>query len=721
VIHRPSLRPMQAALAALLPVTLLLAAAAGFPVGAAIAPVRLAAMRGALVTGTVAVLAVEGLGAPHQLTGGALVAVWSGAAAVCAAIAWYRHRRRLVPWIRSRPGLHSRPRHRRLRAGLGVRSRAADREAGWAWPELVLAGGVLAITAVELVIALVSPPNNADSLGYHLPRVEHWAQDRSVEFYPTAVHRQVGFSPGAEYLLLHLRLLAGPEEFYNLMQWAAALGCAVAVSRIAAQLGAGRCGQLLAAATVASAPLVVLEATSTQTDLVAGFWVATGASLALSGLRARAPWPEVAWLGAATGLATVTKVNALAPLAPFLLVWAVGQARANRAPHGGAPSGRAAAGRAPSGRAAARAVAAVAVRAGMAGVGRCALRCAAVVAVTAVLAGPFTVRCAREWGTPAGDPAARIIALGRHDPAAVGVNAARIAVSVLATGSAGLNARTGAALDRLAAGLRLPARDPALTFTGLPFQVPTPRYPDEDRSAYPMQALAVLCGVGLGLLGRRRTAEVRGYAAAAALGLLLTAALVAWQPWINRLVLPTFIAAVPLVGWAAGDLAARLRARGGRRWAAGVLATLVLLAGYREATVALWYGQPRPLAGRDSVLAAGRDRIRYVRGRDRRAAYEAAAARLATSGARRIGVVQSNVGWEYAWWEGPRRYGVRPEVVSLTSVLPRHPAPGIATVDAVVCTLDAVRCARWLPRGWHAVTYRGVSVLLPEPVPLAGS
>jgi hypothetical protein len=338
-----------------------------------------------------------------------------------------------------------------------------------------------------------------------------------------------------------------------------------------------------------------------------------------------------------------------------------------------------------------------------------------VVAVAAVLVGPFTVRCAREWGTVTGDPGARIIALGRHDPAAVGMNAARIAASVLATGSDRIDRRTGDALDRLAAAMHLPARDTTLTFTGLPFQMPAPRHPDEDHSAYPIQALAVLCGVGIGLCGRRRPPQIRGYAAAVALALLLTAALVAWQPWINRLILPTFVAGAPLVGWAVGH-----RWLTGRRWVAGLLAVVVLV-GYRQAAVALWYGQPRPLGGTESVLAVDRDRIRYVRGRDRQAGYQAAAALLAASGARRIGLVQSNVGWEYAWWEGPRRYGGHPELVSLTSVLPRHPAPRAASVDAIVCTLDSARCRSWLPGGWRAVDYRGVTVMLRSPYPRTGA
>src|SRR5205814_10436228 len=125
-----------------------------------------------------------------------------------------------------------------------------------------------------------------------------------------------------------LRLLAGFEEFPNLLQWLAALGCAVAASRIAAQLGAARAGQLLAATAVLTAPMVALEATSTQTDLVVAFWVACGASLAIGPAGA-------AWLGIATGLTALTKVNGLAVLAPFLVLWAVPRIRRWRSLAGG--------------------------------------------------------------------------------------------------------------------------------------------------------------------------------------------------------------------------------------------------------------------------------------------------------------------------------------------------------------------------------------------------
>ena len=616
---------MTPALAALPLLTLVSGTVAAVPGDADPAPVRLAVIRGALLTGAVGAVGTEALSAVHLLSSGTVVLLWALAVVAAAALA-----------VRRRPGIRL-PR-------LDV-------------PAWVLVAGVAALAVAELVVAVVAVPDNADSLSYHLPRVEHWAQDGSVAFYPTAIHRQAGTSPGAEYLLLQLRLLAGPDEFDNLVQWLAALGCAVVASRIAAQLGAGRIGQLLTAVTVASAPMVALESTSTQTDLVVAFWVACGASLALDR-------GGTGWLGLAAGLTTLTKVNGLAVLAPFLVLWLV-----RRAPRGWRVSARDA---------------------------------ALVALLAALVAGPFLVRSQQEWGNPLGDPDMRSIALGRHDPAAITINGVRVAATVLATTSGTVNAHVVGAVDGLAHWLHIRDADPRMTFGGMPFGPVALPYPDEDHAAYPIQALAVLVALGLGLVRRRP------YAVAVAASLLVTAALIAWQPWINRLILPTFVAGTPLVGWAADRLLARWRRAG-----PVLVAVVVLVAGVR-AGYTVWAGQPRPLGTANSVLTIARQHGRYVRARDLEGPYRQAAQRIAASGATRVGLLQTNVGLEYPWWIELRRAGAAPTIVSLTSVLPRHPAPRMDTVDAVVCTLPADVCTQWTLPGWAAVAYPGVTVLLRE-------
>ena len=67
--------------------------------------------------------------------------------------------------------------------------------------------------------------------------------------------------------------------------------CLLVVARITAQLGGGRRAQLLTAFVFATTPMVALQATSTQTDLVCAAWVACTADLGLG----RAAPTRTAW------------------------------------------------------------------------------------------------------------------------------------------------------------------------------------------------------------------------------------------------------------------------------------------------------------------------------------------------------------------------------------------------------------------------------------------
>ncbi|MEK8108901.1 phospholipid carrier-dependent glycosyltransferase [Micromonospora sp. M12] len=191
----------------------------------------------------------------------------------------------------------------------------------------LLAGTVGGLVLLELLVALLAEPNNFDSQTYHLPKVEHWVAQGDLDFWPTAIHRQVTIPPGAEYLLLHLRLLTGGDHLYNLVQWAAGVVCVPVAARITAQLGGGRRAQLLTAFVLASTPMVVLQATSTQTDLICAAWVACVATVVLDGLRRRTGWGTVLALGAATGLTALTKTSGLIAVGPLLVLWGLAQLR----------------------------------------------------------------------------------------------------------------------------------------------------------------------------------------------------------------------------------------------------------------------------------------------------------------------------------------------------------------------------------------------------------
>ncbi len=173
------------------------------------------------------------------------------------------------------------------------------------------------ICLLLLVIVVIAPANNMDSLLYHMSRVMHWAQDRSLDHYPVAFEVQLTHPILAELSILQLRLLWGNDQLASLPQWISLILCVVAVSLGAKLLGAGRKGQLAAAAFAISIPIGLMEATSTQNDYVTALWLTILAVFVLYACQVEAGWAEVISIAAALGLGLLTKGT----FYPYAVAW----------------------------------------------------------------------------------------------------------------------------------------------------------------------------------------------------------------------------------------------------------------------------------------------------------------------------------------------------------------------------------------------------------------
>ncbi|WP_167493146.1 glycosyltransferase family 39 protein [Micromonospora ureilytica] len=689
----------------------------------AVTPLRLAVVRAVLLSGAFAVLVVEVLGASHALTRQAFTVAWLlflAAAATAAGLRWRRATRRRQPPaaaavpvpvgaapvpvgavvsggspdVSPQTAERGAPDPAPTRAGWGPASLLAAAVDTWrtARPgERLLAGTVGGLVLVELLVALLAEPNNFDSQTYHLPKVEHWVAQGDLDFWPTAIHRQVTIPPGAEYLLLHLRLLTGGDHLHNLVQWAAGVVCLLVAARITAQLGGGRRAQLLTAFVLATTPMVVLQATSTQTDLICAAWVACAATLALDGLRRRTGWGTLLGLGAATGLTAVTKTSGLIAVGPLLVLWGLAQLRLARTDRS-APTDPAAAG---GGRRAWP----------VGGLARTVGGSVLILVVAAVVVGPFLARVTAEFGHPLGPPRLReSIPMERHDPASIVVNALRIGHTAFDTPLAPLRRAGADVIISGAEAIGVDPQDRAITFGRELFPEPA-WYPDEDRVAFPLAGALAVIGAVIALARPRRIAperagSLRAYAVVVLTAVLLHTAMIKWQPWGNRLLLYAVVLAVPLAGlW----LDALLRNRaGGRRSVATVLAVTVLAASALAGVLALSYGFPRRLVGSGSVFTTSDWDTRFLRRPQWADEFRWAATAVQDSGARRIGLVQQNDNWEYPWWLLLRQPdGGSPDLVALQSVLPERPPADPSSVDAIVCTGTRAACAKLVPAGWR--------------------
>jgi len=241
-------------------------------------------LRGLVLFGAVVVFLTEVLSPFHLLRRGPLSAAWLAVALGEAALVYFR--RPKFPRVSVRP------------------------------VEAAITGVIAVIAGIVGLIAILSPPNSADAMAYHMPRAIYWAQSGSVAFFPTSYFNQISLQPLAEYLMLHTYVLSGGDRFINLVAWAAFLGSVVGVSAIAGALGLGSKGQAFAALVCATLPNGILQASGAKNDWLGALWLVC---LVYFAARRDAPFS-----GLAAGLAVATKATAYLfapPLVAGVLVW----------------------------------------------------------------------------------------------------------------------------------------------------------------------------------------------------------------------------------------------------------------------------------------------------------------------------------------------------------------------------------------------------------------
>ena len=123
-----------------------------------------------------------------------------------------------------------------------------------------------------LLLTIFIPANNWDSMAYHLPRIEHWIQNKNVYPYSTNIVRQVLTSPLSEYMIANFQILAGTDAFSNLVQFASFIFILFSGTLIFSVLKIGLKGQLFLLLALLSIPMVLFQAATTQTDLLASFF-----------------------------------------------------------------------------------------------------------------------------------------------------------------------------------------------------------------------------------------------------------------------------------------------------------------------------------------------------------------------------------------------------------------------------------------------------------------
>jgi hypothetical protein len=200
--------------------------------------------------------------------------------------------------------LAGRPRRSRLRRP------ERPLELGPAWWIVAVA---VAAMLIQLYVDFRVAPSNWDSMTYHLSRAAYWLQQHSALHYGAGTVRQLGSGPNAEMMIAWSMLITGTDRWVELVQWISLAGLGLTIFSGARLLGFGTRAAAFAGALFLILPQPIMQAASTQNDLVASFFVAACALFVVRGLRDR-HIGDLSVAGAALGLAIGTKGTALLAL-----------------------------------------------------------------------------------------------------------------------------------------------------------------------------------------------------------------------------------------------------------------------------------------------------------------------------------------------------------------------------------------------------------------------
>jgi len=154
------------------------------------------------------------------------------------------------------------------------------------WPDLcLLACGVALIYSVGAGLVLIVPPNTGDSMGTFMARVGQWLTRGTFHPWQTENWSQIAYPINPQLQVLWTVLFWGSDQLSGAVQWIAAIAGIFSIYGLARSFNASRSQAAFAALVWATLPQILLQSTSTQTDLVASSLFLSSLYLLYLGLK----------------------------------------------------------------------------------------------------------------------------------------------------------------------------------------------------------------------------------------------------------------------------------------------------------------------------------------------------------------------------------------------------------------------------------------------------
>ena len=172
-------------------------------------------------------------------------------------------------------------------------------------------------TILLLIQGIIYPPNNWDSMTYHMARIAHWVMNESIEPYPTHIYRQIYQPPLAEWIIAQVCILNKADYFSNAIQLIFLVASLGVINQIMLLWNQSKGRRMIAICIAFTTPSVFMQATSTQNDIVVSFFLLSTVFFLIQYFK-KFDILSAIFAGLSIGFAIVTKGTALVYLIPII-------------------------------------------------------------------------------------------------------------------------------------------------------------------------------------------------------------------------------------------------------------------------------------------------------------------------------------------------------------------------------------------------------------------
>lgn len=133
--------------------------------------------------------------------------------------------------------------------------------------------GVILFFLILFIQGIIYPPNNWDSMTYHMARITHWVMNESAYPYPTHIYRQIYQPPLSEWIIAQSCILTRSDVFANSIQLFFLIGVIGLINLIGIEFYLSKKQRIIASIVTITTPSIILQTTSTQNDIIVGFYI----------------------------------------------------------------------------------------------------------------------------------------------------------------------------------------------------------------------------------------------------------------------------------------------------------------------------------------------------------------------------------------------------------------------------------------------------------------